>query len=189
MALETAREIAEKEGLRGLAARRIARDIGYTVGTIYNLFEDLDDLIVHLNGRTLDALYAALVNLPRKGEPETVIRTLAQGYIKFVGERPKLWSVQFEHHLPESRQMPDWHHEKILRLLGLVERGLAPLFAPGRETERHHAARVLWSSLHGICSLESAGKLDAGETVTAMADTLVTYILAGVRFDSGERSS
>ncbi len=56
MALEAARQIAEKEGLRGLKARGIAREIGYTIGTLYNLFEDLDDLIVHLNGRTLDAL-------------------------------------------------------------------------------------------------------------------------------------
>ena len=44
MAMAAAREIAEKEGLRGLTARRIAREIGYTVGTLYNLFDNLDDL-------------------------------------------------------------------------------------------------------------------------------------------------
>lgn len=181
LALESARVIAEKEGLRGLAARRIARDIGYTVGTIYNLFEDLDDLIVHLNGRTLNALYATLADLPQNGEPETAVRALAKGYIAFVGDHRKLWTVLFEHHLPETRQMPDWHHDKILRLIGLLERALAPLFQAGRETERHHAARVLWSSLHGICSLESAGKLVASETVTAMTETLVTHFLAGLR--------
>ena len=68
MALEAARQIAEKEGLRGLKARRIARDIGYTIGTLYNLFEDLDDLIVHLNGRTLDDLYQAFVRVKLDGE-------------------------------------------------------------------------------------------------------------------------
>ena len=43
LALEKAGEIAEKEGLRGLTARGVAREIGYTIGTLYNIFEDLDD--------------------------------------------------------------------------------------------------------------------------------------------------
>ena len=43
--LDCAREIAEEEGLRGLTARRIATEIGYAPGTIYNLFSNLDDLI------------------------------------------------------------------------------------------------------------------------------------------------
>ncbi len=189
MALEAARKIAEEEGLRGLAARRIAREIGYTVGTLYNLFEDLDDLIIHMNGRTLDDLYEALANVQLDGEPETAMRALAEGYIEFVDDHPKVWNVLFEHRLPEPRQPPDWHHEKILRLLGLVEQALGPLFPPGRETERHHAARVLWSSLHGICSLESAGKLVASETVTALTDTLVTCFLAGLRSEHSKPSS
>ncbi len=189
MALEAARKIAEEEGLRGLAARRIAREIGYTVGTLYNLFEDLDDLIIHMNGRTLDDLYEALANVQLDGEPETAVRALAEGYIEFVDDHPKVWSALFEHRLPEPRQPPDWHHEKILRLLGLVEQALGPLFPPGRETERHHAARVLWSSLHGICSLESAGKIVASETVTALADTLVTCFLAGLRSEHSKPSS
>ncbi len=189
MALEAARQIAEKEGLRGLKARRIAREIGYTIGTLYNLFEDLDDLIIHMNGRTLDDLYEALANVQLDGEPETAMRALAEGYIEFVDDHPKVWSVLFEHRLPEPRQPPDWHHEKILRLLGLVEQALGPLFPPGRETERHHAARVLWSSLHGICSLESAGKLVASETVPALADTLVSCFLAGLRSEHSKPSS
>lgn len=181
MALNAARKIAEKEGLRGLTARGIAREIGYTVGTLYNLFEDLDDLIVHLNGRTLDALYEALAEVPLDGEPEADARALAEGYIAFVGEHPKLWSVLFEHHLPEPRQLPDWHRDKILRLLGLLQRALSPLFPPGREIERLHSTRVLWSSLHGICSLAAVGKLWKSESVVAMADTLATCFIAGLR--------
>jgi AcrR family transcriptional regulator len=64
LALDAARRITEREGLRGLRARQIARDIGYTIGTLYNLFEDLDDLILHLNGETLDALFATCSRAP-----------------------------------------------------------------------------------------------------------------------------
>ncbi len=180
LALEKAGEIAEKEGLRGLTARGVAREIGYTIGTLYNIFEDLDDLIVQLNGRTLDQLYEALAELPLDGESETAALTLAEGYIDFNSRHPKLWGLLFEHHLPEGKQLPDWHQEKILRLLGLVERALAPYFAPGEDSERLHAARVLWSSLHGVCSLASADKLASTESVRSMAKTLVTNYLSGL---------
>ena len=47
MALSAAREIAEEDGLGGLTARRIAAKIGYSAGTLYNLFDDLDDLALY----------------------------------------------------------------------------------------------------------------------------------------------
>ncbi len=181
MALTKAMEIIEKEGLRGLAARKVAREIGYTIGTIYNLYDDLDDLILHMHGRTFDALHQALSELPMDGGPEDNLRALADGYIRFVTEHPKLWGAVFEHRLPEGREGPEWNEEKILHLLGLVERALEPLFKPGEEAERHHAARVLWSSLHGITSLDISGKLVATESVTKMAETLITNFLVGLR--------
>lgn len=180
MALAAAREIAEAEGLRGLTARRIAGKMGYSVGTLYNVFENLDELIVRLNATTLDALYEALASERLDEEPEAAVRALAEGYIGFIGEHPKLWSVLFEHHLPEGQELPEWHHEKTRRLLGLLEGALAPLFAAGQDEQRLHSARVLWSSLHGICSLESADKLVITESATALADSLLTNYVAGL---------
>ena len=181
MALEAAREIAEEEGLRGLTTRRIARDIGYTVGTLYNVFENLDDLIVHLNGTTLDALYEACSEARLDDEPEAAVRALAESYIRFIREHPKRWGIVFEHHLPDGTELPEWHHEKIQRLLGLLERALAPFFPPGQKAENHHSARVLWSSLYGICSLESGDKLAKNVSVEAMTDSLISNYLAGLR--------
>lgn len=183
MALAAAWRIAEAEGLRGLTARRVAREIGYTVGTLYNVFTDLDDLVVQLIGRIFDALYEELRELALDDGPEAGARVLVEGYIRFTGQHPKLWSLLFEHQLPEGKQPPEENEEKIRRLLDLMERALAPLFPQGREAQRLHVARVLWASLHGICSLGSAGKLAAGETRTTMVDTLVTHFLVGLRDD------
>lgn len=184
MALEAARKIAEMGGIRGLTARGVAREIGYTIGTIYNLFEDLDDLIIHLNGRTLDALYVALSGVELSPDPDVAVRTLVQRYIRFTSDHPKLWSILFEHQRPDGLQLPDWHHEKILRLLRLLERAMAPLFGPAEDEERLHAARVLWTSLHGICSIGSADRMAATESVQSMAATLVANYLGGLRYGS-----
>ena len=182
LALTAARKIAETEGLRGLTARRIAGEIGYSPGTLYNVFEDLDDLIVHLNGSTLDALYEALEDIGLDDDPAIAVRALTEGYLRFVRDHPKLWSILFEHHLPIGQLLPDWHHEKILRLLALLERALASLFPAGQEDKRHHCARVIWSSLHGMVSLEIGGKLVVTESVEGMADSLITNYVAGLRY-------
>ena len=187
MTLAAAREIAATEGLRGLTARRIAGRIGYSVGTLYNLFEDLDDLIVQLNVTTLDALHEACAAVPPQDDPEAALLALARAYIGFAGEHPRLWSLLFEHRLPEGRPLPDWYLDKVAQLLALVEAVIAPLFPPGREVERLHSARVLWSSLHGMCSVASAGKLAGTESLIAMADTLASNYVAGLRHRAAAR--
>ena len=55
-----AEPIVAAEGERALTTRRIAQDIGHTSGTLYNVFKDRDDLILALNGATLDELFAAV---------------------------------------------------------------------------------------------------------------------------------
>lgn len=182
MALAAAQRLAEEEGLRGLTARRVMREIGYTIGTFYKLFSNFDELVLTLNGTTLDALYEACASVPLDGTPEDGLRELARRYIRFTREHKRRWSVLFEHQLPDGQQLPDWHHQKINRLLGLIKTILAPLFPSGRDAELAHSARVLWSSLHGICSLETANKLVNTETVEALSNTLIENYLAGLRY-------
>ena len=163
--------------------------VGRGRGTDGNLIWDPDDLIVHLNGRTLDALYEACASVEPDDEPEVAARALAESYIRFTRDYPKLWNIVFEHHLPDGRELPEWHGEKIGRLLGLLEQTLAPLFVPGQEAERLHSARVLWSSLHGICSLESTAKLVGTESVEALSDSLISNYLAGLRSNLSQSTS
>ena len=56
MTLDAARKIVSENGLRGLTTRSIAREIGYTVGTLYQIFDNVDRLIEQMNIETLDAM-------------------------------------------------------------------------------------------------------------------------------------
>lgn len=188
MALRAAREIAQESGLKGLTIRGIAGKIGYTHGTLYNLFDDLDDLILHLNGQTLDALYDSLAVVPVVGDPKADLLALANHYFEFTRENANLWNLLFEHHLPGYQPLPDWHHEKIARLLGLMDHCLEPLFGPNRDAEKCHSARVLWTSLHGMSSLETQRKLIPGDTVETMAMSLVENYLGGVQVSLRKRT-
>ena len=182
-ALGTAREIIETDGQRALTARNVADAIGYSPGTLYNLFENLDDLIIHLNGRLLDEMHDALADLPVSDDPARNLRRLLEGYLSFIGGRASHWTLLFEHSLPDGRRAPDWYHRKVDKVLSILEGALAPAFAAADEAGPRRSARVLWASLHGIWSLASSGKLDlvTSETTAEMAETLIDNYLAGLK--------
>ena len=69
MAMTAARDIVRQEGLRALTARNLATAIGYSPGTLYNLFEGLDELAMQVNASTLDALHAAVSEGGLSGDP------------------------------------------------------------------------------------------------------------------------
>jgi AcrR family transcriptional regulator len=179
--LKAAADLVERDGISALSARRVTEWIGYSAGTLYNVFDNLSDLILHLNARTLDTLFGELNDLDLDGPPEEGALTLAFGYIDFTRNHPQLWALLFAPNLPKGVALPDWHYERIAKLLALLERAIAPLFEAGEEEARHHTARVLWTSLHGMCSLEASNRMVSEETVENLVSSLVKNYMAGLR--------
>ncbi len=183
LALVATRTIVAHDGVGALSTRKVAKEIGYSVGTIYNLYENLDDLIVHLNADTLDRLFSDLDAVATQGVPETDLLSMAEAYIAFTQRNLNLWNSLFDHHLPPGQELPDWYAPKVERLLSLIERIIAPEFTAAEVQECRNAARVLWSALHGICSLASGEKLDivASQSANEMTALLVGNFMAGLR--------
>src|SRR5829696_5451311 len=181
LALVAAQKIAEKKGLKGLTARRVASRIGYSTGTLYNVFDSFTDLLVHLNGRTLDALYDYVTAERAKEGVEATLKIFAHRYIRFTSERAKLWSIVFATGLPRGDELPKWYHDKMHRLLGLLEEALDPLFGQNRRAERDLSVRVLWSSVHGVCSLVAAGVMVTEHSAKIMVDDLIRNYIAGLQ--------
>ena len=159
MALDAASALAREEGLRGLTVRRVAERIGYAPGTLYNLFDNLDALIVMMNGETLARLAAAL-GAAASGPAEDRPRALVDGYFDFVEREPRLWAVLFEHRLPEGRQLPEWYRDALGGLIDGTAAALAPAMAGWSAPDRREAVVAMWAALHGISTLAVSGKLD-----------------------------
>jgi len=185
--LDAAQTIIESNGFASLSAREIARRIGYSPGTIYNMFENLDDVVLHVEARILDELDGRLAASLDNGSPEDRPRRLADAYLVFTQERPKLWNLLFEHYMPGGKETPAWYQQKLELLMARMEAALAPLFPPDADAERKRAARVLWAGVHGITSLSTANKLSniTPEAAGPFIADLMNNYLAGLAANSG----
>ena len=181
--LHASTELIEHHGLAGLSAREIARRIDYSPGTLYNVFDNLDDLVLTIEGRLLDRLSEELTRVAAStADPRQRVLRLAEAYIKFTHANPKLWNLLFEHHLPPGHAVPAWYQQKLEELMSRVETALAPLMGDDDPPALRRAARVLWAGVHGITSLSTADKLSivSTEAAAALVDDLVRTYLAGL---------
>ena len=181
LAIEAGIKLLEKEGLMNFSARKVAGEIGYTVGTLYNIFGSYDDLLLHINARTLDDWFSFMQKRLEKGKQKNQLHILARAYIDYSQAHYHLWIALFEHHTPDEYKLPDWYMEKMMQFFTLTEKLLLPLVQKNKR-EARRAARVLWAGIHGICILSSSGKLglvdsDSAET---LAISLIDNYLAGL---------
>ena len=185
MALDAAEALIVVEGYRGLSARKVATAIGYTVGTLYLVFENLDDLVLQVNGRTLDRLFDWLVARRKPdGASGEALAALADAYVAYAEAETPRWNMLFEYVAEKGNSLPDWYLMKLGKVFGLVEDALWPLAGRHRtKLEVEQAARVLWAGVHGICMLKIRQRMDlaGGQSAQQMARMLIGNFLRGFR--------
>ena len=184
MAISAAAKHVETEGFQSLTARKVASSIGYTVGTLYHVFRNFDDLVIHLNAQTIDEM-AALIqrNTRRKRNPENRIRAMAEYYVKYASDHPDRWRLVFEHQAPRGLPTPVQMKERRDVMFEMVADNLREI-SPGRmPQEVDHTATALWSGIHGICILALTGKLYLGGafSMVKLIDTLIDSVLSEFR--------
>lgn len=180
--LDASTALISEGGLASLSAREVARRIGYSPGTLYNVFENLDDLILTIEGRLIDGLAAELDQVPILSPTEQAL-ALGRVYIKYTSEKPKLWNLLFEHHLPAGCEVPAWYQQKIDGIMQRVEAAIAPLMPDSKPELVKRSAQVLWAGVHGITSLATADKLSIAKSEGAgpLVDNLIVTYLAGLK--------
>ena len=171
IALQAAEQLVAAHGLAGLSTRKVVARIGYTVGSLYLVFRNLDDLIAQMNERTLDVLRERLQIAAAGRPPAAALRALAQAYITFALAESHRWLALYQHRIPEGQS----------QMFELVQRELALLGPQRPPADSALAARALWSGVHGICILGLDRKLEAvgGRSIQEVTDSLLDHYLAG----------
>lgn len=156
MVLDAAETIIIHEGYSALTVRKIAKEIGYTVASIYMVFANMAELTLYIKFNTIDDLNRELQQVSNCA-PEQYITELTRSYLHFAVKNFNRWSMIFV----QDDNNPEVYQEKINLIFSPLEAQFALLAPYSPEQHSKQAARTLWSGVHGICVLSLTGRLDA----------------------------
>ena len=200
--IATTLDFMEKGGLEGVQARLVAKAVGISVGTIYNLFGSVDRLVLAANLRIYDHLNTlgetrmaeidaalekkiaagTLADTPRN---RTLERLLGLGatYIDFVAANSKRWAALLAYNRSRGEAISEdtlGHLNKLIDIVGSVVEDV-PAWRTTKQ--RRLAGRALWSAVHGIVTTNYTGHGTAArqrtmDLITILLTTLVDGMYA-----------
>jgi AcrR family transcriptional regulator len=173
------RVIAER-GLAALKARDLATQAGCSVGAIYNVFADLNDLVMAVNGRTFqrlgDAVTASIDG--RDLAPQERLIVMSQAYLRFAAGNTRSWRALFDLEMSADSTVPQWYLDALGQLFGLIAAPLQQLYPDWSEAQIDLMTRALFSSVHGIVLLGLEKRI-SGVPMDRM-EQMIAAILTGV---------
>ena len=181
MVISPGLNLIKNSGFSSFSKRQIAKEIGYSAGTLYNVFESYDDIVLHINAVTLDDMRKFIEEgLDPKLKNAKVIKQLARLYIDFAHKNRNSWSALFEYNITSELDLPEWYNQRIEKLFSIVESILSKFISKKSEALKY--SKVIWASIHGIYALSITKKLNVADTasVEILTDSLIENYLRGL---------
>ena len=165
--LAAAREIASSKDWQSVTIRKIAERIEYSAPMIYGYFDSKEDLLLELirmgYAEQLEAVESAQ---EASNEPEENLLGMTRAWWRFALEAPDLYQVMYglggvSFPVTELRK----EGEKISDALGEV---IEEIFIKNNKIPVDIGGKValLWSTAHGLISLNMAGRIVGGNKET-----------------------
>ncbi len=175
--IEHAERRIETDGLKNLRARDLAKDAGCALGAIYNVFGDLNDLVLAVNARTFKRLGAAvaesLAEAPQDATEQLIV--MSHAYHRFAAENFNTWRALFDFERPAGEAAPDWYLHEMGQLFAYIDAPLSVIFPDHDSQKRALLTKALFSSVHGIVFL-GLDEASAG-VPAAQLDEMISLIL------------
>ena len=146
---EASRQLSQT-GLSGFSARDVAKHVGYSIGTLYNVFGSYDGLMLAINGRTLK-LWSAYLEARLAEAGEDRIACLVEAYFAFATQNPRTWIALYEHHMADGGPAPDWYQALAAELMAIVAAEVGAALPGGDPEAVLSLSRSLVATVHGHC--------------------------------------
>jgi AcrR family transcriptional regulator len=143
-------------GYARFSAREVAKRIGYSIGTIYNVFGSHDRLVMAINSHTF-GLWASWMRARLDEAPADRIAVLVESYFAFAAANPNLWMAIYDHRMPLGEELPERYRTQRGELTGIVEEEIVRVLPVGRAGDAAALARSLVATVHGHCAFAISG--------------------------------
>ena len=156
MMIAAGHDVMRERGFAAFSAREVARRIGYSVGSIYNVFPSLDHLLAAINTLTFDH-WADHLRARLATDPDDRIRALVDGYFSFARDNRNLWMAIYDHRFPAGMTMPEVYVPRRAALTAIVIEEVARELDVEVSPEIARLARSLIATVHGHCLFDLNG--------------------------------
>lgn len=161
--LQSAHQLFLERGFEEISIRSIAEAIEYSPATIYLYFKDKNEIIHALHQDGFRLLNEHFQHLGQFADPFERLLQMGRAYIKFATSNPDIYDLLFmksepmEHVascLDEEWKEGDSAFDALLQtIMQCQHQGYFKGFEP------HSFAMMIWSSIHGLCSLHISDHL------------------------------
>lgn len=148
--LATGRDHLAEAGLARFSAREVAKRVGYSIGTLYNLFGSVDGLLLAINAQTLQ-VWTRELRARLEADDQDRLAALVYGYFAFAEANPNLWAAVYEHKMTDGGPAPDWYQAEAAILMDLVEGEIAASLHEAAPDGVAALTRSLVAGVHGHC--------------------------------------
>ena len=150
--IAAAERLIETRGLTHLRARDLANLAGCSLGAIYNVFTDLDELVLAVNANTLKAIDREMTEV-EDGDPLQHLTALANAYLTYAVRNRLRWEALFNHRMPAEAAVPQWFQDIQNTAFSRIDGPLDLLRPDLPEAARALLGRSIFAAVHGMVAL------------------------------------
>lgn len=168
-------------GFHSVKARNLATRAGCALGAIYNVFDDINALIMAVNGRTFHKIgitVSAAVERSKGESPNDQLIEMSNAYLQFASDNTHLWRALFELEMSADGPVPDWYFKELSQLFAHISKPLALLFPDMDRSDLELMTRALFSAVHGIVLLGLENRISG--VPKEQIETMIAQVLGQI---------
>jgi AcrR family transcriptional regulator len=177
--------VAERQavelGIERVSMHGIARALGWSATALYRYFTNKDAILAAARtaagDRLSDRLEAALDG---PGDIWVRSREVGHAYVRFAREEPDAYRLLFAMSQPDTANYPELAAAAARARANLTRYVEQMVAEGGVDADPELLAHVFWAGMHGLVSLEMAGRLDADSPgFEAIRHEMISRIMRG----------
>ena len=174
--IKKGRELIWDKGADSLTARKLSDISGYSVGSIYNQFGNMESYILLQNYITLDELLAFIKKAEKSDNPYILINNYLDAFVTYVLNNRNFWSLLFGFHLKNnSKGLSRIYLKKMSEILHIINEPFEALYPHISKKEKIILLNTLWMSVFSLSSFLTAN--NSGNFNTSAKKTVCKLIL------------
>ena len=174
LVIDTAAEIADREGLDAVTLSRGARDLGATQPALYRYVDSYDQLVRALGLRGREILATRLIEAGVGVAGDDAVMAMAQAWRQLVADHPGLYAATDRYPCAGDVEL----EAAVNRIVKILSDALVAYELS--EPQRIDVARTLRSSFHGFSHLELGDGHPHDQNLDESFRQLVNLICRGI---------